>query len=145
MKSSVLFDLVGGDDIRCPKCGHTYNVDWSTECGDPCVGEYFADCPACGTRIEFGCYIQYTQPTPESVADATDGGAVVPCVSLLDRWEYIKADPDGAMALLLLLKNGKGTPKDFDTMVDRIILARVGAGLHVLSNNASLHLRETRS
>ena len=45
------------------------------------------------------------------------------------RWNYIKADPDGARALLLLLKNGKGTPDDFDTMVDRIIESRKGAGL----------------
>jgi len=45
------------------------------------------------------------------------------------RWAYIKADPDGARALLLLLKNGKGTADDFDTMVDRIIESRNGAGL----------------
>ena len=40
------------------------------------------------------------------------------------RWEYIKEDIDGARALLLLLKNGKGTFDDFDTMVDRIIESR---------------------
>jgi hypothetical protein len=45
------------------------------------------------------------------------------------RWAYIKADIDGARALLLLLKNGKGTADDFDTMVDRIIESRKGAGL----------------
>ena len=66
--------------------------------------------------------------------ETTDGGATVPCISLLDRWNYIKSDIDGARALLLLLKNGKGTEKDFDTMVDRVILSRVGAGLQVLSN-----------
>jgi hypothetical protein len=65
-----------------------------------------------------------------------DSGAAVPCISLLDRWSYIKADVDGARALLLLLKNGKGTPQDFDTMVDRVILSRVGAGLQVLSNSS---------
>ena len=43
------------------------------------------------------------------------------------RWEYIKADPDGARALLLLLKEGKGSPDDFDTMVDRIIESRFNA------------------
>jgi hypothetical protein len=67
--------------------------------------------------------------------ETNDGGATVPCISLLDRWNYIKADIDGARALLLLLKNGKGTPQDFDTMVDRVILSRVGAGLQVLSNS----------
>jgi len=46
------------------------------------------------------------------------------CRILKKRWEYLKADPDGARALLLLLKNGKGTPDDFDTMVDRIIESR---------------------
>ena len=66
-----------------------------------------------------------------------DGGATVPCISLLDRWNYIKDDIDGARALLLLLKNGKGTPQDFDTMVDRVILSRVGAGLQVLSNTGA--------
>ena len=45
------------------------------------------------------------------------------------RWEYIKSDPDGARALLLLLREGKGTPDDFDTMVDRIIESRTNAGL----------------
>lgn len=40
------------------------------------------------------------------------------------RWEYVKADPHGARALLLLLEHGKGTPDDFDTMVDRIIESR---------------------
>jgi hypothetical protein len=40
------------------------------------------------------------------------------------RWEYIKADTRGARAILLLLENGKGTPADFDTMVDRIIESR---------------------
>ena len=40
------------------------------------------------------------------------------------RWEYIKSDPDGARALLLLLKHEKGTPNDFDTMIDRIIESR---------------------
>jgi len=67
--------------------------------------------------------------------ETNDSGATVPCISLLDRWNYIKADIDGARALLLLLKNGKGTPQDFDTMVDRVILSRVGAGLQVLSND----------
>jgi len=43
------------------------------------------------------------------------------------RWEYIKSDPDGARALLLLLKAGKGSPDDFDTMIDRIIESRVNA------------------
>jgi hypothetical protein len=43
---------------------------------------------------------------------------------LRNRWKYIKVDQDGARALLLLLKNGKGTPDDFDTMVDRIIESR---------------------
>uniref|UniRef100_A0A6H1ZD04 Uncharacterized protein n=1 Tax=viral metagenome TaxID=1070528 RepID=A0A6H1ZD04_9ZZZZ len=42
------------------------------------------------------------------------------------RWEYIKSDPEGARALLLLLKHGKGSPNDFDTMVDRIIESRTG-------------------
>ena len=40
------------------------------------------------------------------------------------RWEYIKSDPEGARALLLLLAAGKGTPDDFDTMIDRIIESR---------------------
>jgi len=31
---------------------------------------------------------------------------------------------DGARSLLLLLKDGKGTSTDFDTMVDRIIESR---------------------
>jgi len=44
------------------------------------------------------------------------------------RWEYIKADPDGARALLLLLEQGKGSPTDFDTMVDRIIESRKMVG-----------------
>ena len=43
------------------------------------------------------------------------------------RWEYIKSDADGARALLLLLKQGRGTPEDFDTMVDRIIESRANA------------------
>jgi len=42
------------------------------------------------------------------------------------RWNYIKDDPDGARALLLLLKNGKGTGAEFDLMVDRIIESRAG-------------------
>jgi DNA-directed RNA polymerase subunit RPC12/RpoP len=66
MKSG-LFHLVGGDDILCPKCRHTYDVDWDTEYGDPCVGEHFVDCPACGTRIVFGCYIQYTQSNDKTI------------------------------------------------------------------------------
>ena len=45
------------------------------------------------------------------------------------RWDYIKADPDGARALLILLREGKGTPDDLDTMVDRIIESRSKAGL----------------
>jgi len=45
------------------------------------------------------------------------------------RWEYIKSDPDGARALLLLLRECRGTPDDFDTMVDRIIESRTNAGL----------------
>lgn len=45
------------------------------------------------------------------------------------RWEYIKTDIEGARALLILLRDGKGTPDDFDTMVDRIIESRKGAGL----------------
>ena len=40
------------------------------------------------------------------------------------RWEYIKSDPGGARALLLLLKERKGSLDDFDTMVDRIIESR---------------------
>lgn len=44
------------------------------------------------------------------------------------RWEYIKTDPNGARALLLLLREGKGTPEDFDTMVDRVIESRSKAG-----------------
>ena len=40
------------------------------------------------------------------------------------RWDYIKEDPEGARSLLLLLQHGKGTPDDFDTMVDRIIESR---------------------
>lgn len=47
------------------------------------------------------------------------------------RWDYIKSDPDGARALLILLREGKGTPDDFDTMVDRIIESRANAGLEV--------------
>ena len=43
---------------------------------------------------------------------------------LEDRWNYIKTDMDGARSLLLLLKDGKGTSTDFDTMVDRIIESR---------------------
>jgi hypothetical protein len=68
--------------------------------------------------------------------EKSDGGETVPCISLLDRWRYIKADPHGARALLLLLEHGKGTPDDFDTMVDRIILSMVGDGLFKLSNAA---------
>ena len=45
------------------------------------------------------------------------------------RWAYIKKDIEGARALLILLRDGKGTPDDFDTMVDRIIESRKGAGL----------------
>jgi len=45
------------------------------------------------------------------------------------RWDYIKSDPDGARALLILLREGKGTSDDFDTMVDRIIESRSKAGL----------------
>jgi hypothetical protein len=45
------------------------------------------------------------------------------------RWAYIKADPDGAKSLLLLLKLGKGSPYDFDIMVDRIIESRKSAGI----------------
>lgn len=45
------------------------------------------------------------------------------------RWNYIKADPDGARALLILLREGKGTHDDFDTMVDRIIESRKNSGL----------------
>ena len=66
--------------------------------------------------------------------ETTDGGATIPCISLLDRWRYIKTDPHGARALLLLLEHGKGTSDDFDTMVDRIILSMVGEGLFKLSN-----------
>lgn len=44
------------------------------------------------------------------------------------RWNYIKTDIEGARSLLLLLDAGKGTPKDFDTMVDRIIESRKGRG-----------------
>jgi len=40
------------------------------------------------------------------------------------RWEYIKSDPDGARSLLLLLHLGKGSPHDFDVMVDRMIASR---------------------
>lgn len=40
------------------------------------------------------------------------------------RWEYIKTDPEGARALLLLLQHGKGTADDFDVMIDRIIESR---------------------
>ena len=40
------------------------------------------------------------------------------------RWNYIKTDTKGARSLLLLLATGKGTPDDFDTMVDRIIESR---------------------
>jgi hypothetical protein len=43
------------------------------------------------------------------------------------RWNYIKTDIDGARSLLILLKDGKGTPDDFDTMVDRIIESRRAA------------------
>ena len=51
------------------------------------------------------------------------------------RWDYIKADPEGARALLILLKEGKGTLDDFDTMVDRIIESRqVGGGKAIESN-----------
>lgn len=46
------------------------------------------------------------------------------------RWAYIKTDIEGARALLILLRDGKGTPDDFDTMVDRIIESRKGAGLN---------------
>lgn len=60
MKSSS-FHFDGGDDITCPCCKTKWDVDWDTEYGDPCVGEHFGNCPECGTRIEFGCYIQYTQ------------------------------------------------------------------------------------
>jgi hypothetical protein len=45
------------------------------------------------------------------------------------RWGYIKTDIEGARALLILLRDGKGTPDDFDTMVDRIIESRKVAGL----------------
>ena len=45
------------------------------------------------------------------------------------RWACIKTDTDGARSLLLLLKHGKGSSDDFDTMVDRIIESRRGAGL----------------
>jgi hypothetical protein len=48
---------------------------------------------------------------------------------LEQRWDYIKADPEGARALLLLLHAGKGTANDFDTMVDRIIESRKAAGI----------------
>ena len=44
--------------------------------------------------------------------------------ALRARWQYIKTDIDGARSLLLLLKAGKGSPYDFDTMVDRIIESR---------------------
>ena len=40
------------------------------------------------------------------------------------RWDYIKTDPVGARALLLLLINGKGSSEDFDTVIDRIIESR---------------------
>ena len=45
------------------------------------------------------------------------------------RRAYIKADSDGTRSLLLLLQHGKGTPDDFDKMVDRIIESRRGAGI----------------
>jgi hypothetical protein len=48
---------------------------------------------------------------------------------LQSRWDYIKTDISGARALLLLLREGKGTSDEFDTMVDRIIESRKGAGL----------------
>ena len=43
---------------------------------------------------------------------------------LESRWHYIKTDTEGARSLLLLLSAGKGSPDDFDTMVDRIIESR---------------------
>jgi len=55
-------------------------------------------------------------PVPEAPKPATSVFA--------DRWNYIKADPQGARSLLLLLAHGKGTADDFDTMVDRIIESR---------------------
>jgi hypothetical protein len=63
-------------------------------------------------------------------------------VTLKDRWNFIKDDPEGAIALLRLLKAGKGTSDDFDVMVDRIILSRVGAGIQKLEQPTLAQLEE---
>ena len=58
-----MFYLIGGhDDLICPACKHTYDVEWDTEYGDPLVGEHAAKCINCGAVIEFGVYYEYTQP-----------------------------------------------------------------------------------
>ena len=59
----------------------------------------------------------------EAAENAAKRAAKIQC-----RWDYIKDDIDGARALLLLLKQGKGTRDDFDTMVDRIIESRQANG-----------------
>jgi hypothetical protein len=51
-------------------------------------------------------------------------GLVAAAREMEKRWNYIKTDTRGARSLLLLLENGKGTPREFDTMVDRIIESR---------------------
>ena len=48
-------------DVKCHECKQTFHVEWSTEYGEPLIGEHTVTCPKCGASISFGVYHQYTQ------------------------------------------------------------------------------------
>ena len=67
--NSSSFSFECGNDIVCNSCKSQWDVDWDTEYGDPCIGEHYGDCPKCGKRIDFGCYIEYTTRTNEKLSE----------------------------------------------------------------------------
>lgn len=67
--SMFRLDCDGGDDVECMECHTAYSVEWSTEYGDPCIGEHKATCPICRKEIAFGVYIQYAQYRPKEVKE----------------------------------------------------------------------------
>ena len=60
MLNFMLFYLnYDGNDIKCPHCQKEFGIEWTTEYGDPCVGENSTECLECKKEFNFQTSIEY--------------------------------------------------------------------------------------
>jgi len=102
------FSLCGGSDLKCPQCGHGFDIEWDTEYGDPQVGEHEVECCSnCGRSFSFECHYVYNI-LPEKTDVAVEKLATAVAVGLKEHFHLLDGIVSVAEYTKYLIRTWKG-------------------------------------